>query len=171
MWYRRAAEKGDAHAQLFLSGLYEEGKGVPKDIHQADYWLRCSDWAKRFLEGGKEGVVTDQWQLAHMYETGIGIEQNLKNAFKWYKTAAIWGLPAAQVKTGQYYQSGTGTNKNLVEAYRWFAIAKEINALNSVASEMTVKEIERAKRLASEFSPCFGREKPKRRKKPGRKQK
>ena len=176
IWYRRAAEKGDTiaqyaqlSAQLSLSRLYEEGLGVPKDTHQADYWLRHSDWAKKSLKGGKMGSVADQWRLAHMYETGIGIEQNLKHAFKWYKMAAIWGLPAAQVKTGQFYQSAIGTNKNLVEAYRWFAIAKETSPLNTVALEMTAKEIEKAKRLASEFSPSFGREKPKQRRKRARK--
>jgi TPR repeat protein len=169
IWYRRAAEKEDviaAYAQLSLSRFYEEGLGVPKDTHQADYWLRRSDWAQKFLKSGKMGSVADQFRLAHMYETGIGIKQNLKNAFKWYKTAAIWGLAKAQIKTGQFYQSAIGMNKNLVEAYRWFAIAKETSTLNTVALEMTAKEIEKAKRLASEFSPGFGREKPKRRKKP-----
>ena len=39
LWYRKAAELGDPEAAYQLNTLYREGKGVPKDLEQADAWL------------------------------------------------------------------------------------------------------------------------------------
>lgn len=41
-WYRRAAEQGYDAAELKLSNLYLDGRGVPHDPEQAEYWLRRS---------------------------------------------------------------------------------------------------------------------------------
>jgi len=39
LWYRKAAELGDAEAAYQMNTLYREGKGVPKDLEQAEDWL------------------------------------------------------------------------------------------------------------------------------------
>lgn len=41
-WLRRAAEQGDAEAQLLLSGLYATGRGTGKDLVQAYKWAYLS---------------------------------------------------------------------------------------------------------------------------------
>jgi TPR repeat protein len=38
-WYRKAAELGDAEAAYQMNTLYREGRGVPKDLEQAEAWL------------------------------------------------------------------------------------------------------------------------------------
>ena len=38
-WFRRAAKKGVMPAQYRLARLYEEGKGVPRDLEYAYAWL------------------------------------------------------------------------------------------------------------------------------------
>jgi hypothetical protein len=38
-WYRKAAEQGDAPAQVCLGLLYYEGRGVPPDYAQAYFWF------------------------------------------------------------------------------------------------------------------------------------
>ena len=40
MWYRRAAEQGQAEAQFFLGACYGAGKGVPQDVEVAVKWIR-----------------------------------------------------------------------------------------------------------------------------------
>ena len=38
-WYRKAAKLGDAQAQLNLTWMYRDGKGVRKDYKKALMWL------------------------------------------------------------------------------------------------------------------------------------
>ena len=46
MWYRRAAEQGDASAQFQLGLKYLDGEGVPQDYARAYGWLNLA--AARF---------------------------------------------------------------------------------------------------------------------------
>jgi len=53
-WYRKAAENGNALAQLWLGTMYISGQGVPVDLVQAHLWLNLAatnyvskDWAVR----------------------------------------------------------------------------------------------------------------------------
>ena len=39
VWYRKAAEQGDARAQLFLGYAYDHGEGIPQDYAQAAVWV------------------------------------------------------------------------------------------------------------------------------------
>ena len=39
-WFRRAAEQGDADAQLYLSLMYRKGEFVPEDAAEAVRWCR-----------------------------------------------------------------------------------------------------------------------------------
>ncbi len=41
-WWLIAAEKGDAIPQLRLGEMYEQGRGVNRDLEQAIYWYRES---------------------------------------------------------------------------------------------------------------------------------
>ncbi|AYG61519.1 tetratricopeptide repeat protein [Rhizobium jaguaris] len=41
--FRNAAEQGEPFSAFWLSMLYEQGQGVPKDPEQAAYWKRKSD--------------------------------------------------------------------------------------------------------------------------------
>ena len=39
IWYRKAADQGDADAQFYLGGMYDNGKGVPQDYAAAVTWI------------------------------------------------------------------------------------------------------------------------------------
>jgi len=41
-WYRLAADQGNADAQLFLGGMYNEGQGVLQDYKEAVKWYRLA---------------------------------------------------------------------------------------------------------------------------------
>ena len=160
-WYQRAAGKGHEYAQFELARFYDQGLGVSQDEHEADRWLRQSDWAGRLKKEARDGLATSQASLGHMYETGIGIERDLSEAVKWYRKASIWGLTNIQIKLAKLYSTGSGTTKNLTEAFKWLTIVnrpndQEVKALlESLAGEMSEKEIAKAKRLASQFEPLF----------------
>ena len=158
-WYRLAAEKGDEYAQANLARLYEKGLGVAKDEREADRWLRQSDWAGRYKNSMRAGLWFWGAHLGHMYETGIGIEKDLSKSFECYRKAAMWGCGGIMFNLAKLYATGSGTKQNLVEAFKWLLILNEPNNLEvksfhqSLADQMSEKEIERAKRLASQFVP------------------
>jgi uncharacterized protein len=163
LWYRRAAEKGHDYAQLYLARLYEEGLGVAKDEREADRWLRHSDWAGRYKKDLRAGLDSFGGSLGHMYETGIGIERDLSKAVECYRKAAIWGLTNIQIRLAHLYATGSGTPRNPAEAFKWLTIANrpddpEVKGLlQSLASELSDKNIEMARMAASKFVPAYRR--------------
>jgi TPR repeat protein len=77
--FRRAAELGDARAQLELGNLHSEGKGVPQDYTQAAFWYR---------KAAEQGYAPAQSILGSLYDTGQGVSQAYAEAYFWYALAA-----------------------------------------------------------------------------------
>ncbi len=51
-WYRKAADQGDALAQLLLGEMYTHGQGAPQDFMAAHVW--CNLAAARFSASAKK---------------------------------------------------------------------------------------------------------------------
>ncbi|MEI6071793.1 MAG: tetratricopeptide repeat protein [Verrucomicrobiae bacterium] len=62
--HRKAAEQGDAVAQLLLGVCYGEGKGVAKDAAEAVKWVR---------KAAEQGLAIAQDALERCYATGKGV--------------------------------------------------------------------------------------------------
>jgi len=58
-----------------------------------------------------------------MYDNGQGVEQDFKEAVKWYQKAADQGAATAQNNLGVMYANGRGVELNYVTAYAWWNIA------------------------------------------------
>lgn len=85
--FRRAAELGDARAQLELGNLCCDGKGVPQDYTQAAAWYR---------RAAEQGSPWAQYILGGLYDKGQGVSQNYAEAYFWYAmTASNLGHPLA----------------------------------------------------------------------------
>ena len=54
----------------------------------------------------QQGDPVSQRNLAFLYESGGGIEQDFDKAFSWYTQAAIQGDPVAAWKLGDFYRKG-----------------------------------------------------------------
>jgi TPR repeat protein len=63
MWYRKAAEQGNSDAQYSLGEMFEEGLGVPQDVHQAK-----SFYLKAALQDD-EAAQSWLWRRAHLEST------------------------------------------------------------------------------------------------------
>jgi TPR repeat protein len=87
IWYRRAADQGDAEAQYSLGAMYAKGKGVPQDYAEAAIWYR---------KAADQGVPTAQGPLGLMYAKGQGVPQDLVEAHKW-SNLAVAGFRASDV--------------------------------------------------------------------------
>ena len=75
-WIRKAAEQGDSEGQWRLGSMYEDGKGVEKDLAKAVEWYQKS---------AEQGDSTYQWLLGSMYECGEIVEKNFSKAVEWYQ--------------------------------------------------------------------------------------
>jgi hypothetical protein len=121
-WYRKAAEQGNARAQLnlrqisTLGFMYERGIDTPADGAEAVKWCR---------KAAKQGNVRAQFNLGQMYEWGDGVTQDIAEAVKWYRQAAVQGGAAAQFKLGSCYCDGEGVKQNTAEAVKWWGAAAE----------------------------------------------
>ena len=76
----------------------------------------------RLAEGGD---TTAQWNLGVMYDTGEGVVQDYREAFKWYTKAAEQGDVDAQNNLGVMYDTGEGVPQDYKEAVKWYAKAAE----------------------------------------------
>ncbi len=122
-WLARAAEQGHTESQFVLASLYERGAGVPKDeglarelyrkaasaghiraMHNLGVLLAAQDTpqdyqeaARWFMSAAAAGLMDSQFNLALLYERGLGIEQDNRKAYFWYQVAALAGDKEAGV--------------------------------------------------------------------------
>src|SRR5476649_1994030 len=71
VFYRKAADQGDANAQLKVGGLYNAGLGVAKDPQEAIIWLR---------KAAGQRFVGAELPLAFIYQNGLAVPQDYRQA-------------------------------------------------------------------------------------------
>jgi TPR repeat protein len=131
-WLRGRAEGKDQFAQLTLSHLYTEGKGVERDETQAAFWLR------RFLDQPTPPCPPDSWcghyirtipycptyeyigraayEMGCRYISGRGVDRDDAEAARCFLRAAEDNHAAAQYALAYMYHHGKGVECNDDEA-------------------------------------------------------
>ena len=71
IWFRTAAEQGNAYAQFNLGLMYKKGEGVSHDDARAFIWLRLA---------ALQGLAFAQNHLGAMYYHGRGVVQSDEEA-------------------------------------------------------------------------------------------
>jgi TPR repeat protein len=80
-WYTKAAEKGNAEAELAVSGWYLTGsEGVLKQSDSEAYL-----WARR---AANKGLAKAEYAVGYYAEVGIGVKQDVEFAKRWYMRSA-----------------------------------------------------------------------------------
>jgi TPR repeat protein len=95
-WARRAAETGDAKAQLAFAEMLLHEK---TDIDEAIKWLSVA---------GDQGERTGYWLLAEMYLHGENVKTNTAEGLKWLSKLADEGDPNANFQAALIYSEGVG---------------------------------------------------------------
>jgi uncharacterized protein len=153
-WYHKSAEAGVDFAQHSLAYLYEKALGVEKDLQEAIFWYRksvaqgyesskenlCvllfdghagSDAYPEALRLLKELLEKDsdndeyQYRMAIIYYEGMGVEQDLREAFKWMLKSAENEHIDAQYELANMYFNGIGTEQDSAMGEYWYEIAEE----------------------------------------------
>ncbi len=110
----RAAEAGNAVAQLRLALLYDQGDGVPRSAKTAFEW---------YSRAAAQGEPESQNQVGLFYELGEGVPENWDLAARLYQASAQQGWMKGQFSLGRAYQFGIGVPQNRQTAIAWFAKA------------------------------------------------
>lgn len=75
---------------------------------------------RKFLAAAKQGHADSQFNVAVMYEQGLGVGKDEKEALVWYDKAATQGSVAAQFNLGVLYENGRGTEVDYAKANEWY---------------------------------------------------
>lgn len=107
-WYRVSASQGNKKAQFEIGMLYDGGK------------IKCTDYKKEaikcYLALADAGFPTAQCKLGMKYRLGDGVKEDINEAIKWFKRAAIQGHTDAQRNLGDVYMAIHKTD----EAMKWY---------------------------------------------------
>ncbi len=114
-WYRKAAETHNGDAELAVARFYQAGKGVARNVSDANAWL------ERSVNDGNARALDF---LGDSYLTGRGIPEDDQKAIGLYKQAAKRDVVASEVKLGGLYFQGQGLQQSYGAAYYWFRIAQ-----------------------------------------------
>jgi uncharacterized protein len=97
-----------------------------------------------------------QYDLALLYDKGLGVPQSDAQALKWYSRSAAHGDQRAQYNLGLMYMNGQGTAPNLILAYYWISLSLAQGDRNAPAAreylieKMTPQQIQEANNLVQE---------------------
>ena len=111
VWYKKAAEQGNAEAQCALGECYQQAGNAEMAFQQ--YMVAARDY----------GYLEAQFEVARCYQNGTGVEKNEENAVVWYKKAAEQCDAEAQCALGECYYQARGVEKDDKEARRWYEAA------------------------------------------------
>ena len=102
----------------FAYGDYEDGVNAAQ---AGDYSTALAE----FTVAAEEGLDLAQYNLAILYYTGRGVEQDFAQALRWSLAAAEQGHLNAQNNLGALYYTGTGTDIDLEAALKWYTAAAQ----------------------------------------------
>lgn len=115
IWYRKAADKGFAPAQVGIGDLYAKGDGVRQDHYRAQEWYTVATRLSRNADA--------YFKVGEGYFRGLGAAQDYGASLQYYNVAAEQGHPVAQYLIGSMYEAGWGVERDLIAAWVWYTRA------------------------------------------------
>jgi uncharacterized protein len=114
----KAAEQGDAEAQVALGKIYLQGiVAVPKDAGRAHAW---------FVRAASAHHPSADYFLGVMSQSGEGVAADPAAAARWFETAAQEGSPHAMFLLANAYRAGAGVPRDDGKALDLYAKAGEL---------------------------------------------
>ncbi|CAO3657198.1 unnamed protein product [Mucor hiemalis] len=122
-YLRTAAEDDHKMAQLTLGLYYMNGFGVRTDFKQAIKWLVKSEHLESLL------------CVAHMYEKGLGVDQDFKKANYYYDLSSeTVDIDVTMAELGTTFLTMDEREKSVEQALFWFKKAAEKDNVHSLIS-------------------------------------
>ncbi len=135
------AEKGMAAAQYKLGLLYENGRGVPKDLDQAEKWYALA---------ADQGYSSAQYNLGFVHYS----QNDIDGTTEWWGRAAEAGDEQAMFSLGFIFAEGDRAPRDPVQAHMWYDLAAAHGSAEAaykrdqLAGRMSADQLAEARRLA-----------------------
>ena len=81
------AASGDPYAQFTIGVMYDDGRGLAKNLKLAHRW---------YLKAARQGLADAQFMAGMFYAAGRGRPQDVVKAYIWLDLAAAGGYPQAE---------------------------------------------------------------------------
>ena len=139
---------------------------VHADFNDGVVTYLMGDYEKSFTTMQSLAETSDhgyaQYYMGMMYMKGQGVEQDYKNASKWFRKASEKAIPQAQYKLGDLYFKGRGVPKDYEFAYVWFSVGAShqhelsLAAINKVKGKLSEEELSEANKLIATYVKKYG---------------
>lgn len=73
------------------------------------------------MDKAENGDPQSQFSLGLLYDVGLELKKDKKEAFGWYLKSANQGNAAAQNSLGSMYQAGDGVERDYAAAFSWYS--------------------------------------------------
>lgn len=147
--FRPLAEAGMAAAQFRLGTMYENGRGLPRDLDAA------RDWYARAAAQGYSGAL---YSLGYVcFSQGDG-----PCAVEWWTRAAGRDSADAMFSLGVLYEEGTAVPRDAIEAHKWYDLAAAAGAAgaaekrDAIARGMSAGDVAEARARAQAWGSGGG---------------
>ena len=118
---------------------------------------------EEFRSLAERGDAQAEFMLGVMYHYGKGVPRDDVLAAIWFFKAARKGNANGQLAIGSLHVRGEGVRRDLVKAHMWLTLAAEseipglqqqaVLLRDDAARSMPPRDVERARRLAADFTP------------------
>ena len=162
VYYEAAGD--DPYAWLSLGFLYYNGQGVEEDTAKAQELFEaviakgCKEgylgrgaiavtdedcetaleYYKKALEGEEQiYIAAAMYDIAYIYFSGQGVEQDYAKALEWFEKSADLGYSAAMNGIGYMYHYGEGVEQDFTKALEWLEKSADLGdstAMINIAS-------------------------------------
>ena len=139
---RRKAEKGSVVNQGYLGWAYLYGCEIEINYQEALRWLTAAAYEGR--------AARPFVHLGRMYEEGLGVPRDIKEAIRHYE--AVQDVePRAALALARIYVKGDGVRSKPAKALRLYAVVAKCESLNenpelvAFAGAVTPAEVEEAR--------------------------
>ena len=128
-------------AECAFAGPYEDGIAA---YDRGDYAKSLALW----LPLAEHGHRTAAFNVAVLYEKGLGTPQDYREAARWYEKAADEGDLEAAYNVAMFYETGNGVAKNAEQARKWYVAIIENPQADAAAMAVKTRARERLSKLA-----------------------
>jgi len=119
-YYGKAAQGGDAVAQVILAGFFDRGFDENGD-GKLEVAANPAQSLELYRMAAQNNVPLAFFNIGAFYEAGRAVDKDMTKAFAYFLQAAVNGFGPAMQKVGVYYLNGAGTLKDPVAATGWFS--------------------------------------------------
>ncbi len=104
----------DPDEMVRIGDTFRTGDGPLQDYNLALHWYRLA---------AERGHLGGQYNLARMYDHGLGVHRDDVEAARWYHRAAEQGEVHSQHHLAEMYRDGRGVPRDLGRSREWFEAA------------------------------------------------